>query len=325
MLEETTLKLVLAAAEGEAHFGLLDDVRDELGLEIVRARTPNEVLAAVADADVLYGFPSAEIVAVGRNLRWIQASSAGVDFVARIPTLVESDIVLTNTRGAHGPSIGEHVFALLLALTRRIPTCVEWQRQRHWGRLEGYRTSREIRGATMGIVGFGAIGRAVAQRAVGFELELLAVDAQAVDGDPYLHDVWPPSRLPDLLAASDIVVVCAPYTPETHHLLDAAMLSHMKADALLIAVSRGGIVVEEDLAAALTEGRLAGAAIDVAEREPLSPDSPLWDAPNLIITPHLAGDSPAKERRCVEILRDNLRRFARGEPLVNVVDKRLGY
>ena len=319
------MKLVLAAAEGEAFFGLVEELQDEIGLEIVRARTPAEVLAAVADADVLYGPPSPEVVAAGRKLRWIQASSAGVDFVTRMPELVESETVLTNTRGAHGPSIGEHVFALLLALTRRIPTCVEWQRQRHWGRQEGYRTAREIRGSTMGIVGFGAIGRAVAQRAVGFELELLALDAQAVDGDPYVDEVWPPSRLPELLERSDIVVVAAPYTPETRHLFDAAMLAHMKPDAYLIAISRGGIVVEEDLVAALTAGRLAGAALDVTEREPLAPDSPLWEAPNLLITPHLAGASPAKERRCVEILCDNLRRFARGEPLINVVDKRLGY
>lgn len=319
------MKLVLAAAEGEANFGLLDELRDEIGLEIVRARAPAEVLAEVADAEVLYGAPSAEIVAAGGRLRWIQASSAGVDFVARIPELVESEVVLTNTRGAHGPSIGEHVFALLLALTRQIPTCVEWQKQRHWGRQEGYRAAREIRGLTMGIVGFGAIGRAVAQRAVGFEMELLALDAQAVEGDPYVEEVWPPSRLPDLLARSDAVVVAAPYTPETHHLFDAAMLAHMKPDAYLIAISRGGIVVEEDVVAALKESRLAGAALDVTEREPLAADSPLWDAPNLLLTPHLAGASPEKEQRCVEILRDNLRRFARGEPLLNVVDKRLGY
>ena len=319
------MKLVLAAAEGEAFFGLLDELRDEIGLEVVRARTPAEVLAEVADADVLFGAPSADIVATGRNLRWIQASSAGVDFVTRLPELVESEIVLTNTRGAHGPSIGEHVVALLLALTRQIPACVGWQRRRHWGRPEAYRTVREIRGSTMGIVGFGAIGRGVAQRAVGFELELLAVDAQAVDGDPYVAEVWPPSRLPDLLARSDTVVVAAPYTPETHHLFDAAMLAHMKPDAYLIAVSRGGIVVEEDLVAALRASRLAGAALDVTEKEPLPADSPLWEAPNLLMTPHLAGASPAKEQRCVEILRDNLRRFAQGEALVNVVDKRLGY
>ncbi len=318
------MKLVLAATEGEAYFSLLEDLPIP-DLEIVRTTTPEATLAEVVDADVLYGFPSAEIVSVAPRLGWIQASSAGVEFVARIPALVESDVVLTNTRGAHGPSIGEHVFALLLALTRRIPDCLEWQRRRHWGRKEGYRTSREIRGCTMGILGFGAIGRGVAQRATAFELNLLAVDAQAVDGQPFLDEVWPPSRLPDLLAGSDILVIAAPLTAETRHLIDAAALAMMRQDAYLIVVSRGGIVDEAALATALHDGRLAGAAVDVTETEPLPLESPLWDAPNLIITPHLAGDSAPKERRCVEILRDNLLRFANGEPLLNVVDKRLGY
>lgn len=318
------MKLVLSATEGEAYFSLLDDLPLP-DLKIVRTTTPEATLAEVVDADVLYGFPSADIVRAATRLRWIQASSAGVEFVARIPALVESDIILTNTRGAHGPSIGEHVFALLLALTRRIPDCLEWQRRRYWGRKEGYRTSREIRGGTMGILGFGAIGRAIAQRAVAFELNVLAVDAKAVDGQPFVDEVWPPSRLPDLLAHSDIVVVAAPLTTETHHLLDASALALMRPDGYLIVVSRGGIVDEPALAAALHDGSLSGAALDVAEIEPLPSESPLWDAPNLIITPHLAGDSGPKERRCVEILRENLLRFANGDPLLNVVDKRLGY
>ncbi len=318
------MKLLLAAKEGEAHFGLLDDLPIP-DLRIERAQTPEESLAKVADADVLYGFPSAAIVVAAPRLRWVQSPSAGVEYVARVPELVESDIVLTNTRGAHGPSIAEHVFALLLAFTRQIPACLAWQRDHYWGRVEGYRTSREIMGATMGIVGFGAIGRAVAQRARAFEMELLAVDAQAVDGEPWLDEVWPASRLPELLERSEAVVIAAPLTAETHHLLDAAMLARMRPDAFLIVVSRGGIVDEAALADALRSNRLAGAALDVTEPEPLPTDSPLWDLPNVIITPHLAGASDAKERRCVEILRDNLLRFANDEPLHNVVDKRRGY
>ena len=318
------MKLVLAGREGEAHFHLLDDLPIP-DLRIVRVSTPAEALAEIGDADVLYGHPTAELVAAAPNLRWIQSHSAGVEFVARFPALVESEIIITNTRGAHGPSIAEHVFALLLAFTRRVPTCLEWQRRRHWGRPEGYRTGREIKGATLGIVGYGAIGRAVAQRARAFEMEVLAVDAQAIDGAPWVEEVWPASHLPELLERSEVVVVATPLTPETHHLLDAAMLARMRPDAYLIVVSRGGIVDEAALAEALRAGRLAGAGLDVTEQEPLSPDSPLWELPNVIITPHLAGDSDPKERRCVEILRDNLLRFARGEPLLNVVDKQRGY
>lgn len=316
------MKLLLGAYEGEVYFHLLDDLP---GLEIVRAGSVEEILERVGDVEVFYGFPSAEIIAAAPHLRWIQAPSAGVEFIARIPSLVESDIVVTNTSGAHAPSVGEHVFALLLAFTRGLPTCLDWQHRKHWGRGEGYRMLHEIAGSTMGIVGFGQLGRGVAQRAQAFELDLLAIDAQAIDGQPYLEEVWPPRRLHELLAGSDVVVITAPYTPETHHLIDASAFAAMRPNAYLIAVSRGGIVDEDALVEALRDGRLAGAALDVTEQEPLPPESPLWELPNVIITPHLAGASPLKERRCVEILRDNLVRFANGDPLINEVDKRRGY
>jgi phosphoglycerate dehydrogenase-like enzyme len=316
------MKLLIASDEGEAFFDLLTDVPD---LEVVRAATPDAALALAADADVIYAKPTRELLAAARKVRWIQSPSAGVDFLLALPELVESEIILTNTRGAHGPSIAEHVFGLLLGLTRCLPTCLAWQARKHWGRVEGYRLPRELKGATMGIVGYGAIGRAVAQRAVAFEMPVLAVDTASGSGAPFCEAVWPPERLTELLARSDAVVIAAPYTRQTHHLIDAAALAAMKPDAYLIAVSRGGIIDEAALAEALRAGRLAGAGIDVAEREPLPPESPLWELPNVIITPHLAGSSPQKERRCVEILRDNLLRFARGEPLLNVVDKRLGY
>jgi len=320
------VKLVLAGREGEAHFGILDDLKAEIpDLEIVVEPDPQKCMTAVADADVVYGLPSAELVKAAPKLRWIQSSAAGVEYIARIPEVVESDITVTNTRGAHGPSIGEHTFALLFALTRLLPECLERQKARRWDRTDLYRTAREMNDKTMGIVGYGAIGRSIAHRAAAFEMRLLAVDAQAVDGDAHVEEVWPLSRLVDLLEQSDVVVVTAPLTPESHHMLDAAMLARMRPDAYLIVVSRGGIVEEGALAAALREHRLAGAAIDVAEQEPMPPDHPLWDAPNLIVTPHLAGASSEKERRCVEILKANLLRFHKGEPLLNEVDKRRGY
>lgn len=320
------MKLLLASQEGEAHFHLLDDLPAQVPtLEIHNAATPAETLDQIADAEIFYGKPTHELLAAARQLRWIQSPSAGVDYLGQLPELVESDVVVTNTRGAHGPSIAEHVFALLLSFTRGIPACIGWKQQKHWGRTEGYRALREIKGATIGIIGFGAIGRSVAQRAAAFEMNVLAIDAQPVTGTPHVAEVWRASRLHDLLAQSDVVVVSAPYTPETHHLIDAAALAAMKPDAYLIVVSRGGIVDEEALATAMRGGKLAGAALDVAEHEPLPAASPLWDIPNVILTPHLAGASSQKERRCVEILRDNVVRYANGEPLQNVVNKRLGY
>lgn len=320
-MAQQPLKVLIASAEGQDFFHLLDDVP---GVSVQQCAPP-EVIDHCAEIEVFYGRPSAEILAAAPRLRWIQAPSAGVEFVANIPSLVESDIVLTNTSGAHGPSIGEHTFALLLALTRHIPESIAQQRERRWDRSTLYRTAREVGGMTMGIIGFGALGRGIAQRAIAFEINLLAVDAQAVNGDPYLEEVWPVGRLGDLLAASDVVVIAAPYTTETHHLLNTERLGLMKPDAYLIAVSRGGIVDEDALVAALSAGKLAGAALDVTEQEPLPADSPLWDAPNLLLTPHLAGASAPKERRVVEIFRDNLERYLNGDPLINVVDKRRGY
>lgn len=320
------MKVVLAGQEGQAHFGLLDELKQEIpDLELVTEFDKAKVMDLVADADVVYGLPSAELVARAPKLKWIQSSAAGVEFIARVPEIVASDIIVTNTRGAHGPSIGEHVFALLFSLTRQLSECYERQKQHRWDRSDLYRTAREMYGSTMGIIGYGAIGRSIATRAAGFEMHVIAVDAMAVDPSGPVSEVWPVSRLDDLLAQSTVVVVAAPLTPETQNLLDAEKLALMQPDAYLIVVSRGGIVNEEALAAALGAGKLAGAAIDATAIEPLPPDSPLWDTPNLVLTPHTAGASSEKERRCVEIFRENLRRFQNGDPLVNVVDKSRGY
>ena len=320
----SNLKVVLTQTEGSPHFALLDDLDIE-GVRIVQVTTPEELATEIVDADVLYGFPTADLLRAGKALRWIQSPSAGVNYLQDLAELVESDIVLTNTRGAHGPSIGEHTFALLFALTRHIPESVQAQRERYWARRELYRTSREMRGLTMGVIGFGAIGRAVAQRARGFDMDVLAVDPHPEPGAPFVVETWGMDRLPDLLEQSDVVVVAAPLTAESYHLIDAAALVRMKPDAYLIVVSRGGIVDEDALVDALQNRKLAGAGIDVTEIEPLAPESRLWDAPNLVITPHTAGDSSEKERRCIEILRENLVRFSQGESLLNLVDKRRGY
>lgn len=316
-----SLKVVLCSQEGADFFHLLDDVE---GVEITQT-TPDKVLESVSETEVYFGFPSKELLPAAPKLKWIQAASAGVEFVARIPELVESDVILTNTRGAHGPSIGEHTMALLLAMTRHIPESLEQQRRKHWERGRLYRTAREVGGMTMGIIGFGALGRGIAQRAQAFEMNLLAVDAQAIPGDPFVEEVWPVSRLDELMEQSDVVVVSAPLTAETRNLIDAGRLAKMKSDAYLVVVSRGGIVNEAALLDALTNHRIAGAALDVVEQEPLPADSPLWDAPNFILTPHLAGASAPKERRVVEIFRENLQRYIAGEPLLNVVDKSRGF
>lgn len=316
------MKLLIQSIEGEAYYDLLNDIE---GLEVVRAMTTEEAEREVVDADIMFGWPTAAMIASAPKLKWVQFPSAGADALMRVPELVEADIVVTNTRGAHAPSIAEHVFGLLLSMTRAIPQSVGWQRDHHWNRVDGYRLPREIMGSTMGIVGYGYIGHAVASRATAFGMKVLAVDVARGPGDDAVEEIWPVSELPRMLTLSDVVVIAAPYTKETRHMIGADAFAAMKDDAYLIAISRGGVVDEPALIETLRSGKLAGVGLDVAEVEPLDGASPLWDFPNVLITPHLAGSSWQKERRCVEILIDNIGRYMRGEELRNLVNKRAGY
>jgi phosphoglycerate dehydrogenase-like enzyme len=316
------MKLLILSDEGKAHFGLLNNVPD---LEILTPATPAQTLELAKQADVIYGKPTPELLAAAPNVKWFQAPSAGVDFVHGLPGFAESDVTLTNTKGAHAASIAEHAFSLLLALTRGLPATGDWQKQKHWGREAGYRMPKEIRGSTVGIIGYGAIGRQIAEIARAFGMSVLALDRHVGPGDEFVERIAAIDELHSVLGQSDVVMVTAPYTPETHHLIDEQAFNAIKRGAYLIVVSRGGIVDENALVAALADGRVAGAGLDVLEQEPLPETSPLWGLPNVIITPHLAGSSDQKERRCVEILVDNLNRYRRGEPLNNVVDKKLGF
>lgn len=316
------MKLVIATEEGDAYFGLLDGIAN---LDIVRVSSHDDLLREIVDADILYGRPDKEVLAAGKQLKLIQAQSAGVDFLMNFPELVESDVVLSNTRGAHAPSIAEHAFALLLSLTRKIPASLDYQHKHQWRWDGAYREPREIMGSTIGILGYGQIGRAIAQRASGFEVTQLAVDVHPGGGDRFVETVWPVDRLHDMLALTDILMVAAPLTRETHHMLGAKEFAVMPKNSIVIAVSRGGIIDEDALADSLRSGHIWGAGLDVNEIEPVGADSPFWDMPNVVMSHHLAGSSWQKERRCVEILVENVRRLQDGADLVNVVDKKAGF
>lgn len=316
------MKLVIATEEGDGYFGLLDGISN---LDVVRVSTPEELIAEIADADILYGRPDAKVLAAAKQLKLVQSQSAGVDFLMNFPELVESDVVLSNTRGAHAPSIAEHAFALLLSLTRKIPASLDYQHKHQWRWENSYREPREIMGSTVGILGYGQIGRAIAQRASGFEVQMLAVDAQAGGGDRFVDTVWPIDRLHDMLQRTDILMVAAPLTRESHHMLGAKEFAAMPKGSIVIAVSRGGIIDEPALIDSLRSGHLWGAGIDVNEVEPVPVDSDFWDMPNVVMSHHLAGSSWQKERRCVEILAENIRRLQEGAEMINVVDKRAGY
>ncbi len=299
-------------------------------VEFATALTREQILQEVGDAEVVFGNVSRAAFLAAKNLRWIQCHGAGVDSLIAIDELVESDVQLTNTSGAHAATIAEHFFGMLIGLARRLPQLYEAQRHREWVDWSAWPKKVGARpvgllGMTLGVIGLGNIGRAIAARARAFEMRVVAVDVRSIPRPDFVSQLWPTDNLPELLTCSDAVVVTVPGTPQTLGMLDKQALALMKPTAYLSVVSRGGVVDEEALAVMLKEGRLAGAALDVAAAEPLPDDSPLWDAPNLILTPHCAGKSETTTALATAIFQENLRRYLAGEPLINLVDKRLGF
>jgi phosphoglycerate dehydrogenase-like enzyme len=312
-------------------------------LERIRAVAPGSRLVMVSteglsdgpldDVEVLLrGFLSAEtfdrILGRAPRLAWVHSASAGVERVLT-PTGRERGLVITNARGVFSEPIAEYVLMMILAISRRLPQLLELQRERTWQPLEG----TELRDVTIGIVGLGSIGRAVAARAHAFGCRVLATRRRPADGtgvEPKEapgapHEVWGPDMLPTLLAEADFIVLALPLTPDTEDLIDAEALAGVKPGAWLINVARGRLVDDHALIRALRDGTLGGAVLDAFREEPLSPSSPFYDLPNVIVTPHTSWSSGRVLDRSVELFCENLGRYARGEPLLNVVDPTVGY
>lgn len=288
------------------------------GVELLVAADAAEAHRMIADADALYGNLTPELLAVAKQLRWVQTPMAGLERYM-FPALIASDLTLTNARGIYSDVIADHVFAYVLAFARDLPRLLRAQQERRWLSEEQV-SAFQLQGLTAGIVGFGGIGSEVARRAQCVGMRVLAVDP-APHGTVEGVDVWEPERLDDLLAESDFVIVCAPETPTTRGLFDAARFARMRRGARFINIGRGRVVQLAALVDALRSGHLAGAALDVYETEPLPPDHPLWGMANVMLTPHSAAYAvPAEERRLALVV-DNIRRFVAGEPLRNVVAK----
>ena len=295
-------------------------------VEFVPASTDEEQLLEVEDADGYIGRISRDAFrAAGPRLRWVHSTGAGIETLAAIPELVESDVTVTNTRGGHAATIAEHTFGLLLTLTRRLHDLHDNQRQHVWGRGAVRGAMTAVTGSTMVIVGLGNIGRAIARRAVGFEMRVIGVDVRPVEPPPGVEAVWGPDRLDEALGQADVLVIATPLTTETRGMIDARRIGLLKPRSYLLCISRGGIVDEPALIAALQAGRLAGAGLDVQATEPMAPDDPLWDAPNLVLTPHCSGASRQTTKLVWQLTTDNVRRFVTGQPLMNVCDPRAGF
>ncbi len=295
------------------------------GVRFIVAPERGAVRGLIPEADAVFGNVTSEEFASATRLRWVQSPGAGVEWLAKVPALVEGAVVVTNTRGAHAATIAEHAFALLLSLTRSLRAFAAYQEREEWGRGQINERLVGIKGLTMGIVGFGNIGRAIARRATGFEMDVLAIDAQRVPGSDGVAEVWPLERLNDLCRHSDVIVVAVPITPETRGMIGAEQIALLRHGAYLLAISRGGIVDEGAVRDALASGQLAGAGFDVTAIEPLPAGDPLWRAPNVVITPHNSPASQLTTDLMWSILAENIGRFLCGETLLNVVDKRRGY
>jgi phosphoglycerate dehydrogenase-like enzyme len=263
-----------------------------------------------------------------KKLRWIHTPTAAVHQFL-FPELVNSDVVLTNSTEVHGPVVAEQVIALIFALAKKIPQAAALQHKHEWGKEAIWSKGahpKEICGAILGLVGLGSIGRRVSRMAAALGMHVLAVREHVEKAKPEGVDaVYSSSQLDEVLRQSDFVVLAAPLTGETTKLMDARRLAIMKPDSYLINVGRGPQVDETALAEALRTHRIAGAALDVFEQEPLPADSPLWDIENLLITPHTAGITDKLWQRHYENFSGNLRRYLARQPLEHVVDKQKGY
>ncbi len=308
--------------------------------QVVNAADEAAAVQALVDADAFFGKITPSLLAAARQLRWVQAPTASLEHYL-FPELVAHSCVLTNMRGLFSDVIAEQVFGYLICFARNLHLYVRNQLAARWEPVGGEaervsfaagpgtvsaidRAHRPLAGATLGIVGLGSIGAEIARLGLAFRMRVLAVDPLQT-GEPEGVTLWRPERLPDLLRASDYVVIAAPHTPETYKLFRQPQFQMMKRSAYLINIGRGAIVDLTDLTAALRAGAIAGAGLDVYETEPLPEEHPLWRMENVLLTPHVAGYSPRIAERHLEVLLENLHRFQRGEPLRNVVDKKRWY
>jgi phosphoglycerate dehydrogenase-like enzyme len=283
---------------------------------------------ALRGADVMIGWSlSPKQLHAAKSLRWIYSITAAVDqFLC--PGLISSDIALTNAGRVHGPVVAEHAIAMLLALAKRLPSAMHYQERRKWAMEAIWKEQprpREVRGADLLVIGLGSIGAEVASMAVALKMHVIGIREHPERGTTGAHEVVGYESLDGVIARADFVVLAAPLTPRTRHLIDTRMLQIFKPTAFLVNVSRGALVDEAALAKALRKREIAGAALDVFEHEPLSRWSPLWKMPQVLITPHMAFLTENVWQRHYEVFAANLKRYLAGQPLDGAIDKNRGY
>lgn len=295
------------------------------GVDVVAAADPEARAAQLAGAQVVIGLCDQATLDASPQLHWIQTWWVGVENCVSVPGLQSRGIVLTNMQRTSAVPIAEHAVAMLLALSRGLPTYAIHQQARSWKADDPTIQARELYGSTLLVVGLGGIGTEVARRAHGLGMRVIATRNSSREGPEFVAKVGLSDELLALAAEADFIVNAVPLTPATTGLFDARFFAATKRGAYFVNVARGASVVTEALVDALQSGQIAGAGLDVTDPEPLPADHVLWTLPNVLITPHVAADSDAQTDRYVVLVAENLRRYVAGEPLLNVVDIARGY
>ncbi|MBM3861840.1 MAG: D-2-hydroxyacid dehydrogenase [Verrucomicrobia bacterium] len=290
------------------------------GVELHFLEPGQKLSEHLAGVEVLYGPVPEKDLAKADSLRWIQLNSTGADAML-YDAFIKSGIKLTTLGGAITDTVAEHALVLLFALARNVHLQRDLQREKTWRPLTG----TEIGGMKLGILGFGRIGRAIAARAHGFGMEILAVDANPVNKPDFVRALWGLDRVPDLFRQSNALICVVPKTPATSRMISAEQLALMPRGSFIVNVGRGGVIDEGALVAAVRSGHLGGVGLDVTEVEPLPADSPLWNEPNILLTAHSAGFTKNLREKKTRWFADNLARYIRGEPLQGLVDPARGY
>jgi D-2-hydroxyacid dehydrogenase (NADP+) len=297
-------------------------------MTVVHLPDYDELPAELPDTDIFVGYSlRAEQLVHAKKLKWIHSTAAGVAQLM-YPELRDSGILVTNPSGIFSPPMAEHTMGLLISLARNFPDSVRHQDRCHWGQQAIWDKPQrltELSGQILLIIGFGSIGRELAKRAHAFDMRVWGVNRSGTSSSPHAEKIVPASRLEEVLPSADYIVIAAPETPHTHQLIGAREIMCMKRGARLINVARGSLLDQQALLRALESGQLAGAVLDVTTPEPLPPDSPLWHAPNLFITPHTSAVSDRLWLRQTSLLVDLLERWFDGRPLFNQVDLSRGY
>jgi phosphoglycerate dehydrogenase-like enzyme len=324
-MKHHALTLLVMANPRARQLRMLEQLPEETNIGVGLSLEALEPLAAEADVILRWGGDSdllRQLMAMAPRLAWIHSMSAGVENTL-FPELVASPVPLTNSRGVYRRSLAEFVIASILFFAKDLRRMLRNQAAHRWEQFD----VEEIHGRMVGVIGYGEIGRAVAEKAhaMGMKVEALRKRPEFSEEDPYIDRVLPVSELLELLRSADYVVITAPLTPETRHMIGEEELRAMKPGAVLINIGRGPVVREDALIQALKENWIRGAALDVFDEEPLPPNHPFWDMENVLLSPHTADHTATWLDEAMQFFLENFERFRKDEPLLNVVDKQLGY